>query len=400
MVEHLAKEPLDPRAMPRKLTIYLEGPPTDGLRVAQDHFKEYVKPILVSSGLDWEFVQGRKEGDIRAELAERIRKFRMPADEVEDDDDPTTRIRRQNGISEFNGPQGDIVIGRHTWKEYIRGLHEGWLGPLKDPTPPEPEKLLEETLPTGTSESEKKIETLPGITIHSSPETTEQKPVVTDPATETPVDKSKKPPQPLPFISTAAYEAAPSPSNLPASFDPSVPIPFPHILGFANTPLRLYRFLNRRHLADNIGRETAAIVLSQYRPYHATSNATGSSFASSSDYSAEVVNDDPQLTEQATALAEEEKDWHKAVHKHTENERERTWIEEVVLDPRIATRMQKAELSKNDEDRAARIVVPEEEIEGWIKGSIRSLWRTGASYIGLGPERTTTTPDLGVETPE
>ncbi len=400
LVEHLAKEPLDPRAMPRKLTIYLEGPPTDGLRVAQDHFKEYVKPILVSSGLDWEFVQGRKEGDIRAELAEKIRKFRMPADEAEEDEDLTTRIRRQNGIAEFNGPQGDIVIGRHTWKEYIRGLHEGWLGPLKDPTPPEPDESPEEPLPAGTSEPEKPIETLPGITIHSSPADAEQKPAVAAPTPETPADKAKKPPQPPPFISTAAYQAAPSPPNLPASFDPSVPISFPHILGFANTPLRLYRFLNRRHLADNIGRETAAIVLSQYRPYHTTPTAPGSLFSPSSDYSPGIVTDDPQLAEQVTALAEEEKDWHKAVHKHTKNERERTWIEEMVLDPRIAGRMQRAELSKDDEDRAAKIVVPEEEIEGWIKGSFRSLWRTGKSYMGFGLEKKTSTPDLSAETLE
>ncbi|TGJ78125.1 hypothetical protein E0Z10_g10639, partial [Xylaria hypoxylon] len=44
-VSHLGKEPIaSPSEMPRKLTIFLESPPADGLRVAQDHFTEYVKP--------------------------------------------------------------------------------------------------------------------------------------------------------------------------------------------------------------------------------------------------------------------------------------------------------------------------------------------------------------------
>lgn len=49
-VEHLAKEPMhNPSAMPRKLTVYLEAPPGDGLRNAQDHFTEYIKPVLAAS---------------------------------------------------------------------------------------------------------------------------------------------------------------------------------------------------------------------------------------------------------------------------------------------------------------------------------------------------------------
>jgi import inner membrane translocase subunit TIM54 len=160
LVEPLALEPLDPRSMPRRLTIYLEAPPTDGLRVAQDHFKEYVKPILVSSGLDWEFIQGRKEGDVRAELAERIRKYRAPADESLGEEDTIMRVRRQNGVRDFDGPQGDIVIGRHTWKEYIRGLHEGWLGPLKASISPEVEKPVEELQSTEPMESKEPTEML------------------------------------------------------------------------------------------------------------------------------------------------------------------------------------------------------------------------------------------------
>jgi len=140
LVEHIAKEPMGSKQMPRKLTIFLEGPPTDGLRVAQDHFKEYVKPILVASGLDWDFIQGRKEGDVRAELAERIRNSKLPPDQRAED--AIAEVRKKTGIKEFNGINGDIVIGRHTWKEYVRGLHEGWLGPTTEPPKPEKPEIV------------------------------------------------------------------------------------------------------------------------------------------------------------------------------------------------------------------------------------------------------------------
>lgn len=403
LVEHLALEPLDPRSMPRRLTVYLEAPPTDGLRIAQDHFKEYVKPILVSSGLDWEFVQGRKEGDVRAELAEKIRKFRTPADEALEDEDPTTRLRRQNGVAEFDGPQGDIVIGRHTWKEYIRGLHEGWLGPLKEPPSAEPvpslepEKSSNESLSSHDLEQNQVAESAVGTTVHSSPNDSDTPPPAETLSSEAASDKPIKPPQPPPFISTSGYETAVTPSNLPSSYDPSVPISFPHILGFLNTPLRLYRFLNRRQLADAIGRDTAAIILSNSRPYHSSSTTPGSAFSPSNDGSPGIVADDPELSEQAQSLVEEEKDWHKAIRKHTEGERERTWLEDMVLDPRIAGRMRRAELSAEDEARAAKIVVPEEEIEGRIKGSLRRLWRSGKTYVGLGPKPSKPVREFGEE---
>jgi mitochondrial import inner membrane translocase subunit TIM54 len=387
MVEHLASEPLDPRSMPRRLTIFLEGPPADGLRVAQEHFKEYVKPILVSSGLDWRFIQGRKEGDVRAALAEEIRKLRMPADEVSDDEDITMRIRRQNGVKEFDGPQGDIVIGRHTWKEYIRGLHEGWLGPLTAPTICEPENRLEDSQSKKSTNPDAQIETLPGITIVSkSDEQSLADGSSPAAAPEMPSDKVKKSSLPPPFISTSAYSSAPTPTQLPPEFDPSVQIPLPHILGFLNTPTRLYRFLNRRHLADSIGRETAAIVLSTCRHYYTPSPVQAPSSVSS-DGSSGVVDEQFRMAEQAIALISEEEDWHKSVHKHTDGEPERTWLEGVVLDQRIASRMRRAELTQEDEKRAARIIVPEEEIEGWVKGSLRKLWRAGKENAGLGPEK-------------
>lgn len=380
LVEHVAKEPLDPRAMPRRLRVFLEGPPTDGLRVAQDHFKEYVKPILVASGLDWEFIQGRKEGDIRAELANKIRDSRLPPDQKAEED-VIEVVRREHGIKEYDGPRGDIVIGRHTWKEYIRGLHEGWLGPVTAPPKLGEEKPTDEVQPLD-GEGETPTDTLSGDSIESSPKA----PSETTPTPEKPADKPAKPPQPPPFILTSEYPSAVPPPSIPAEFDPSIPISFPHILGFLNTPKRLYRFLNRRALADSIGRETAAIVLAASRPYH-----TSTSLDQLPTFEPEQIDDSPQtrdeidahpqVAEQQTALWEEEKEWHKAARKRVEGEGERTWLEPVVLDARIAARMRRFELSAEDEERARKIVVPEDEVEGWIKGSLRGLGRSAVGYF-------------------
>jgi import inner membrane translocase subunit TIM54 len=386
LVEHVAKEPLNPRAMPRTLTIFLEGPPTDGLRVAQDHFKEYVKPILVASGLDWEFIQGRKEGDIRAELAEKIRNSRLPLDQ-RTEGDLIAEVRRNSGIKEFEGSRGDIIIGRHTWKEYIRGLHEGWLGPVTEPTKPQEEKPLDEAQPldVGVVPLENTLDASLESTSIEAPQTES-----TPDASTTPTDKPKKPPQPPPFISTSDYPSAIPPPSLPSVFDPSTPIVFPHILGFLNTPRRLYRFLNRRVLADQIGRETAAIILGSSRTYHETSSESiETSFEAEQNDSPHTYETEkliPQIAEQQTALAAEETEWHKSIRNRVDGEPERTWLEPVVLDPRIAARMRRFELTIEDEERARGIVVPEEEVEGWIKGSLRGLGRSGKAWLFKKPK--------------
>lgn len=402
LVEHIAKEHIDPKSMPRRLTVFLEGPPTDGLRVAQDHFKEYVKPILVASGLDWEFIQGRKEGDIRAEIAEKIRNSRLPPAEriLEPTERSIADARRHQGIQEFDGPKGDIVIGRHTWKEYVRGVHEGWLGPLTAPQLTLPETPTEEP----KKDAEAAFETAPGITLLSEPREIGEVEKPVEEATPAAEDsKPKKPPQPKPFITTLEYTVAPTPPELPAVLDPSQPISFPHILGFLNTPKRLWRFLHRRDLADSIGRETTAVILSAYRPYYTTSeNLPPSSFSDDNNNETDQSSTSsgpsvPQVAEQQTALIEEEKEWHKNARKRVDGEPERTWLEPVILDPRIASRMRRFELSPEDEARSRTIVVPEVEIEGWIKGGIRSLLIDGMKAVGLRKDEKKPVPVNGDE---
>ncbi|KAK3987590.1 mitochondrial import inner membrane translocase subunit Tim54 [Cladorrhinum sp. PSN332] len=363
-VEHLAKEPLTEHyglGQPRKLTIYLSSPPGDGLRTAQDHYTEYVKPILAASGLDWEFVQGRREGDVRAYTAERVRRARREQEgnpeEEQSDKQPTKEeimqaFRESRGIKEYDGIRGDIVIGRHAWKEYLRGLHEGWLGPLTLPKVPEPEPVV------------------PAVTAEGS---SEDKPAEEEKAEEE--KKPKRPPQPKPYNTTADYAMASLPAEIPNEFNPTATVREPHLLGFLNTPTRMVRFFNRRKLADDIGREVASVCLAHYREFRELPSSTGA------DESGE-----PRFKyEQEKELAWEEKDWVKKIWKEDDpKDKEAAEITEkilskpIVMDSRIAHRMRRFELTPAEETRIANIVVPEEEIEGWTKGSLRSLYRWGA----------------------
>jgi len=402
-VSYLANEPLPPNVMQRKLTIYLSSPPADGLLTTREHFHEYVRPILVSAGLDWDAVEGRKEGDVRAGLAERIRKLRKLKGEQtmspvpEDDlDIIIAEMRGRSGVRDYDGPAGDIIIGRNTWKEYVRGLHEGWLGPLDVPksaeetdqeaSAPQPTQPTQPTQPVADSQqhrierphdiasipifaAEKVIQHLPHretqgaeaadsdplsiISDDASPRAIpesepklEEKPKAEDSKDDS---KTKKPKQPPPFIAISEYSSSNPASSIPTEFAPSVVIAVPHILGFLNTPIRIYRYLTKRYVADEIGRQVAAACFEASKPYQPLDGSTvHSAFPpeeSASPSSVEETQKSPTY-EQQLLLLQEEAEWHKSVRKTHDPTKESVWVDQMVLDPRIAERMRKFMLER------------------------------------------------------
>lgn len=369
VVAPLALEPMaTPNQLPRKLTIFLEAPPGDGLRVAQDHFIEYAKPVLAASGLDWEFVQGRQQGDVRAAVAEKIRRARR-AHERPGEPLPSTadaaveEVRKKMALPEYEGVKGDLVFGLHTWKEYVRGLHEGWLGPLDPPPSSSPNPGLE----TGDKGGEK-----PALDPADGGQDGEDA-ARNENTAEDKEKKADRPAQPPPYNSVDDYSSAHLPPSLPSEFDPVAPIPFPHRLGIRHTLVRLGRFLSRRKLADRVGGDVAAVCFAAAREFREA---------------------DGQY-EQQLVLQHEEADWPTSVWKHDEEgekladepgaavasapPKEKIWASPIVADARLAQRMRRFELQPDVEARAAQTVVPEEDVEGWIKGSLRSLWRWGVS---------------------
>lgn len=371
-VAPLSKELL-PNAsqLPRKLTVYLAAPPGDGLRTAQDHFIEYVKPILAASGLDWEFIQGRQQGDVRAAVAERVRRSRK-AHERPDEELPQTdeaiveQQRKKIGLPDYEGIKGDIVIGRHAWKEYIRGLHEGWLGPL-DP-PPLPIVEMPEDKPEDKPEAE--------ITFTEGDG--DKKPEDEKPEEKKKDDTSKRPPQPRPHNSPDDYSSAALPAIIPAEFSPSAPIAFPHRLGFRHTFVRLGRFFTRRHLADDIGREVAAVCFAAARDWREADGQYEQQLVlkqEESDWPKSVWKDEPEPTDEA-----------EKAKKAAEPPKEKIWASNLVVDSRIMERMRRFEIQSEDEARAQKIVVPEAEIEGWVRRNLRSLYHWSASSFASKPK--------------
>ncbi|KAH7130791.1 mitochondrial import inner membrane translocase subunit Tim54 [Dendryphion nanum] len=394
LVEHIADETIYEHQLNRKLTIYISAPPADGLVTARDHFNEYVKPILVAAALDWDAVEGRREGDVRAELAEKIRKLRklngeQSVEPLEEDLEVLLgEMRKRSGVVEWDGIPGDIVIGRHTWKEYVRGLHEGWLGPLDPPqsTAENDAALIAETPATAQDSTPTAVADIPPVVVQetttnpiaatppaddASPTTVIQGEPETPTEEEKPKEEEKKPKkkkQPPPFNTTAEYHTSALSPNCPNALGPAAVIPMPHLLGFFNFPIRMYRFLNKRRVADDIGRETAAAVLAVFRPFDSPAEAL------------EGSNDDARSQgEQQRMLAHEESDWHKNVRERkNDNGKERVWLDDMVLDSRIAGRMRRFELDSESEHQAQTIAAEKGEPwwqRVWPKKEVKkNLW--------------------------
>lgn len=365
MVAHISQQKLDIRELPRKLTIFLSAAPGDGIGSSRQYFKDYVKPILVAASMDYEVIEGRKEGDVRYGTAEQIRRLRRKKGErgssnEEPEMDAAMAIdlmRERMMVQPEPGVRGDLVLGRHTWKEYIRGIHEGWLGPLDEPPEPIPEPpprhastelKTDDTAATASSEA-------------IGTETKEEKP-----AEEKKEEEKKKTYPPPAYLSIQEYSSAPLSPYTPQVLEPSEPIHQQHLLGFLKTPQRIWNWLNRRSLQDRIGRQTAAIVLAHYRPYQhddtfalpSTEDATP--LATKAPESDALDSAPLQVSanyEQQSLLNEEEHYWHKSVRKSRSegDKREQVWLNDIVLEPRIAERMRRFELDPEEVERAGRI---------------------------------------------
>lgn len=377
LVAPIAEQPLDAHTAPRRVTIFLAAPPGDGLRSAREYFHTYVKPVLVAAAMDWDVVEGRKEGDVRHKTAERIRKQRQRQGEgtqVEDDDALTIEaIRVKNGSQAYPGVGGDIVIGRHTWKEYVRGLHEGYLGPADSPKEPDseaPADLTRASPPAvAASSSSAAVTTEAQLNSEIQPKgsdselSTDFTQSVDQPGSEAVAktesqkgeieeakkDEPEKPKRRFPQspILPEQYGTATLSVNTPEIIGPSMPVRMPHLLGIRNTPIRIYRFLTRRKLADDIGRQVATAVLASHRPYGKVS--------ASDENSAEGSQAD--VPEQQEVLRFEERDWWKTVRQPRKDHEESVFIEPMALDERILGRMRAFRLTSEDEDRAKSIVL-------------------------------------------
>jgi import inner membrane translocase subunit TIM54 len=313
-VSHLASQPLDPMALPRKVTVYLSAPPGDGISPTREHFREYVKPLLNAAAVDFDVVEGRKMGELRWKIAESIRKKRRSGQN--EDKDPVGDMRKRVGVvSQDLG--GIVVVGRHTWKEYLRGVQEGWLGPLE--APPAPSPARGSSLMVGSLED----------VVEENTEATAQKEGEAKKAEEK--DEIAKP-----LIEPHAYRNAQIPKDMPEELGPAGIVYLPHLLGVVNTPIRLYRYVTRRHMADQVCREAAATALGVYRPFVAMTVPAGTLMEE--DEVKEGLPAEKGMGE-VDALKIEEGDWPSRIWKDGRYKGE--WTEEVTVDSRVRDRLRR-----------------------------------------------------------
>lgn len=369
-VKVLGEEVYTSNRIPRKLTIFIAPPPDSFLEESLTHFRRYIKPVLIAAAIDFDVYTEGRQGEIRSQIAEKIREIRRKAldDQKKKDEDVRaeayskswTKFFKEDVPSVFKkirfskeeGPEilvdrhelytpadvlglykiveplhptrddeidsqltgGIICIGRGAYKEYMNGVQEGLLGPLE-----KPEEKIEEV----------KIETVEG----AEPVTEKNKDEVEidDFGQKEDGEQEKQDPVPKPYISQKDYQSAllapeldmstviRDNNNVPVMFEQPLYIyPLPKLVGISNWPKKIYRFFTTRELAESVTSDTLAVVYGKSRPFEFKDNFLAK---------------------------EEELNWPK---KWVERGRKKNseWVQELEVDSRIADRFRVFESPK------------------------------------------------------
>ncbi|RUP48971.1 mitochondrial import inner membrane translocase subunit Tim54 [Jimgerdemannia flammicorona] len=249
-VRHLAEEPLGPRELPRKVIVYLSAPPGDGIDKSRLWFREYVKPILVSSALDYEVKEGRTPGKIQSMIFEQILQRRKVAAGLAPD--PSTASGFAPLVPPRSELEGIVCVGRQAWREVLNGLDEGCRASLVD-------EVGEVKVGSTFSGEEVKSTT-------ESDDSTKEKdllaaskpPVPEKPATPTP------PPAPTQYTPTSDENF-----TLPPSFANIGYVPHHNLVGWGKVPQRLYLWVNDYIRVQQVGERVVHIVLGKTRAFRA-----------------------------------------------------------------------------------------------------------------------------------
>lgn len=339
-VSHLASKPMNPLEMPRKITVYVAPPPGDYLDASLSHFRQYIKPILTASATDFDLRTENRQGEIRHMVAEEIRNRRRKELGLETSD-PNFKDDLDRKIESGLKPDttgGVICVGRGAYKEYMHGIHEGWLGPLEAPElPADPVADKEAEKVAEFPDREEDLKDVFGEKKEEGEEPQQREPAENDNNREEDKteekkeeeEKEKKLPVPKPYISLTEFDQAEISKEFEKAAqnqqlsDPITAIHHPHILGFLNTPTRLYRFFNRRYLADDMGKATAAVVFGNTRPF--------------------------RTKEDGDALVYEEDDWPKK-WKQAGIDKGSEWMVDLKADDRIGSHMSVYEMAQSNNE--------------------------------------------------
>ncbi|SRR5258708_379500 len=226
---------------------------------------------------------GNYHGAISDLVRERVRQRREAETDIAPSkqwNTPTAKLDLQlEREREMQG--GVVIIGRHTFKEYMHGLREGWTTSLakvdkeealalvlaEDGTFDEPENNPNHSVDTGevTLDSQEPD----SLRVAQPSPFTSSKPLT---PVFSPLGNLRGPPRPrtpltLSQTSNPAAEASYSP---PASIPPQPPfllVEFPNRIGFRNVPMMIYDFFNERRLVKAGCEAAYRLVFAQTRPF-------------------------------------------------------------------------------------------------------------------------------------
>lgn len=292
-VKHLADEPMKSTELPRKVVVYgAKWPGDEDHQRAVRFFKKYVKvclclpdnqniathasqPVLVAAAIDYDIVATRHSGDLVERIASTVVKERRLAMGVDQAAAlpltlPNQLTQEQKRARELAG--GIVLMGRHTFKEYMAGLKRGWSGGL-DLVDRE-EKLAQELASDGNFDEMDELGSPPiGI--------------VDDPNTEPIPTRSRLPPShnadffsPLKLPTPSKHQIPTTSDSLfidstpPATIPPQPPlliVPCINYVGFRFIPHMIWGFFNERH-KTKIGCEAAySLVINKTREFQGPS---------------------------------------------------------------------------------------------------------------------------------
>ncbi|WFD30449.1 mitochondrial import inner membrane translocase subunit tim54 [Malassezia sp. CBS 17886] len=279
-VRGLAEVPMNPTELPRKVLVYTaKYPGDDDYEVAVDHFKRFVKPILVAAAVDYEIVSGTRYGGLARELRDRIHERRrnlagvLPWPTAAAPDAPVLPFALAPAEQLQRELDGAVVLmGRPAFKEWAWALKEGWGTSIPVSPVDRDEELaarlsddntFDEELPAqntiGTDEEMDAAPAPSGFQLPTqvglqsmqknaplgAPLGTLAKPSTGDGA---PTDAASTPQEQLPPV-------APIPAQPPIGF-----VDFTNMVGWRNIPRRMAHFFNHREDVRSGGEAALRIV--------------------------------------------------------------------------------------------------------------------------------------------
>ncbi|KAF8003508.1 hypothetical protein HF325_002753 [Metschnikowia pulcherrima] len=296
------------------------------------HFRRYIKPILNAAAIDFEVYTENRQGDIRAQVAEKVRQLRrdqiakQAADEAKQ-----AQIAYEKSWSKFWRESVPLVL-----KEFKKTEQEPekYVSRQDLYTPMDVLGLYRIIEPVSPARDHGDDALLCGGVVcigrgaykdaKTDTETEKKAPEVADFAEKEGEGQKKQDPVPKPYILPSDYaqgELAPeldfeqvirNNKNAPVIFEqPLYVFPVPKLSGFLNMPRKIYRYFTTSEMAEEVSENTMCVVNGNSRPFEFKDKFLGK---------------------------EEEVDWPK---KWVERGKAKNseWVQELEVDERVTSRM-------------------------------------------------------------